>query len=364
MRDGRKATCAVVVLGCSLAVLGCVGLAGPAFSGRGPLETRAELQVPIPRTAPDLRIPADVVAASFQNSGDVPLVPLPPVPLAGDARPAAPVIPTSNTPAAPPVAAAETSPPPTNPVPPVIATATPVSGNPLRRLQQQAAARYAAMDSYIARLTRREQVNGKDHPEEVLLFKFRKQPWSIYFKWLGTEGQGREVLYVQGQHENKIHTLLAAGDIPLMPGGKRMAFAVDSPLVQSASRHPITEAGIGASIERLGALLDAQERGDRKRGTLTYLGPQNRPECPRPLDMVEQVIPAGAEKALPRGGKRLYGFDPESQLPVLVTTHDDQGAEVEYYRYDRLQFPVLLDADDFDPDKLWKKAERPARGNP
>jgi len=41
------------------------------------------------------------------------------------------------------------------------------------------------MDSYIARLTRREQVNGKKQPEEIILFKFRQQPWSVYFKWLG-----------------------------------------------------------------------------------------------------------------------------------------------------------------------------------
>jgi hypothetical protein len=216
------------------------------------------------------------------------------------------------------------------------------------------------MDSYIARLTRREMVKDKMQPEEVLLFKFRKAPWSVYFKWLGKEGQGREVLYVKDRYENKIHTLLAAGDVPFVPAGKRMAVALDNVFVRSASRHPITQAGIGASVERLGGLLRALEHGDRTGGTLTGLGAVARPEFPRPLQMVEHLIPAGAEPALPRGGRRLYGFDPESALPVLVQTHDDRGQEVEYYLYDRLQYPVKLDNDDFDPDKLWARPPAPA----
>jgi hypothetical protein len=214
------------------------------------------------------------------------------------------------------------------------------------------------MDSYIVRLTRREQVKGKTGPEEIILFKFRKQPWSLHFKWLSTAGQGREVIYVKGQYENKIHTLLAAGDAPLMPAGKRISLAVDSPFVRSASRHPITEAGLGACIDHLTSLLDAQDRGDRRRGVLTVTEPQNRVEFPRPVEALEQVIPAGAEPELPRGGRRLFFFDPATNLPLLVTTRNDHGQEVEYYRYDRLISPVQLDADDFNPDKVW--APRPA----
>ena len=59
-------------------------------------------------------------------------------------------------------------------------------------------------------MRRREQINGKDKPEEVMLFKFRKQPRSVYFKWIGPAGNGREAIWVDGQHESKLHTLLAA----------------------------------------------------------------------------------------------------------------------------------------------------------
>jgi hypothetical protein len=226
----------------------------------------------------------------------------------------------------------------------------------LHDLYQQAATRYAGMDSYIVRLRRREQVHGKDQPEELMLFKFRKEPWSVYFKWLGDAGKGREVVFVKGQHGNMIHTLLAAGDMPLMPAGKRMALPPDNVFVKSASRHAITEAGIGAIIEQCGRALEAQGRGQNSFGTLTYRGPTKRPECERPLETVEQRIPAGLEPPLPHGGRRWVFFDPASNLPVLLITHDDKGHEVEYYYYDLLQYPVKLDNTDFNPDSLWPSA--------
>ena len=65
------------------------------------------------------------------------------------------------------------------------------------------------------------------------------------------------------------------------------------------------------------------------------------------------MIPPGVEPQLPRGGRRWLFFDPASHLPVLMITHDDKDHEVEYYCYDRLQYPVKLDDLDFDPDKLW-----------
>jgi len=78
-----------------------------------------------------------------------------------------------------------------------------------RELYEAARSRYAQIDSYIARLTRREVVKGERRPQELILLKFREKPWSAYMKWIGDEGRGREGLYVKGQHGDKIHTRLA-----------------------------------------------------------------------------------------------------------------------------------------------------------
>jgi hypothetical protein len=307
---------------------------------------RARADAPTP---PDLRIPASAVA----STRDIPVVPVPPVPLGRGAAPLPPPAP-SLPPAAAVIPASADEPslptPPAASPSPMDSEAKPAS---LRQLQQDAAAWYAGVDSYIVRMTRREVVGGEAKPEEIMLFKFRKEPWSIHFKWVGKVGHDREVIYVKGQYENQIHTRLAAGDAPFMPAGHRMALAVDSSLVRSASRHSITEAGIGTCIDRIGALLDAQERGDRRHGVLTDLGAQNRPEFSQPVRGAELVMPPGAEAELPKCGRRLFFFDAEHHVPMLVITYDNRNQEVEYYLYDRLQAPVHLDADDFNPDKLW-----------
>ncbi len=282
---------------------------------------------------------------------EVPLVPVPPPPVgAPESAPAkAPVTAT-------PTAAPRAQPPGDPTTPPTSAPAP----SP-RQLYQEALERYQAFDSYIVRLIRREAVKGEMNPEEVILFKFRKEPWSVYMKWLGKHGQGREVVYVRGRHEGKIHTLLAAGDVPLVPAGKRMALAPDSILVKSASRHPITEAGLGACLERLGRNLAAAERGDSKVGQVTLVGPVQRPEFEKPVYGLEHTLPAGLDPSLPRGGKRSHFFDPSNHLPMLVTAKDERGQDVEYYRYDRLQAGVKLDDNDFDPERLWAKPRDAAR---
>jgi hypothetical protein len=240
--------------------------------------------------------------------------------------------------------AAETAPPP----PP----ATPEAK--LLTLYQAAAQRYAGIPAYVARLRRREQIGGKNHPEEVMLFKFRKEPWSVYLKFVGKEGRGREVVFVKGRHEGKIHTRTAAGDIPFTAAGTHIALAPDNFLVRANSRYPITEAGIGVLIERFGRLLQGLEQGRSDQGPLKYLGLRQRPEFARPVEAVEQTIPVRGEPALPRGGRRFWFFDPDTRLPALIIALDDKGQEVEYYCYDQLQTVVSLGDDDFNPNWLGK----------
>ncbi|MFO0811383.1 MAG: DUF1571 domain-containing protein [Gemmataceae bacterium] len=222
-----------------------------------------------------------------------------------------------------------------------------------KRLLRDAETAYARQPSYIARMKRREiSPTGKLKPEEVIMVRFREKPWSVHFKWLGDEGKGREIVYVNGQHENKLHVLTAAGDIPLMPGGRRMSFALDSPLVKAASRYPIGEAGIGQSIARYGHLVELAAKPGSG-AAVKVLGRMPRPEYPVPLDALECTIPPNVAPEVPQGGKRLYFFDPTTKFPVLTVTTDLAGIQVDYCCFDRFQLDVKLDDADFDPDKLW-----------
>lgn len=228
------------------------------------------------------------------------------------------------------------------------------SGDPLRELSRNAAKAYAGVDSYVLRLRRREMVGNQKMPEEMMLLKYRRQPMSIYLKWLGNEGKGREVVYVQGKYDNNIQVRMAAGDVPLLPGGMRMAFSPDNRMVREKSRYPISEAGLGPLVARFGKLIDAVEKGDKSQGSVKHLGEILRPEFDGKVEAVLQTIPLKSDPLFPRGGERLWCFDRTLHLPILIVSKDNTGREVEYYCHDRIQFPVRLDDDDFNPDVLWK----------
>jgi hypothetical protein len=291
--QSSKAFAGVVLIWC-IALAGCV--AGDGIQRQQPSGYRdrsgqdaAAAPRPGPAGAPDLRISGDAAAAG----SEVPIVPVPPIPLVGDRNPKSAVQPAAFRQTAPP--ASPTDPPADRPASP---PAEPPARHSLRDLVRLTAESFAGVNDYIARLTRRETVGGKAKPEEIMLFMWRREPWSVRFRWIGEVGRGREVIHVKGQYENKIHTLLAAGDAPFMPAGKRLALSPDSVMVRSASRHHITEAGFGAAVEHLVSVLAAQERGDTRRGSLRLLEPQNRIEFPRPVEAIEAVIPPGAEPEL------------------------------------------------------------------
>ncbi len=337
MRSGAKRLWALCLLP---AVCGCVGQS--SFVDSPPLPARPR-PAPSPETIVDLRIraeevPAEPAAAAPPPSAEIPLVPVPPPPLKGD-RPSEPV------PALP------------------LAKVAPVYPEMLtpRQVLQKAAASYASYDSYIARLTRRE-AGRTNHAEEIMKFSFRKNPWSIHFKWLSGPGKGREVLYVKGRYENKLHTLLTAGDVPLVPAGRRMALAIDGPLVRMANRHPITDAGFGAMIDKASEVLAANERGNFRTGKVTSLGLRQRPDFQGPLYVLEIAIPPGVDDDVPQGGRRVLGFTPDQFLPVLSELFDHKGQEFEYSRFDRIMLGVKLDDVDFDPEQMGKGPE--ARENP
>jgi len=246
-----------------------------------------------------------------------------------------------------------TQPPVILPPPPPRMDSLSAEESPLHRLARQASESEKKLGSYLVRIRRRETVNGEDHPLEYILCKYQRAPLSVHLKWLGAEAKGREIVYVQGRYEDKIHLLTGQGD--MLGPGRRLSFPPDSPVVRSRCRYPIGEASLGACATRFARLVDSVERGQTGAGSVKYLGAQNRPEFPQPLEAVEHAIPPGQESGLAMGGIRFYYFDETLGLPILIVTFDHNRHQVEYYCFDRLQNPVPFDESDFNPAKLWPK---------
>ncbi len=227
----------------------------------------------------------------------------------------------------------------------------------LRELHDRAARRYAEIDDYICRFRCREFVQGRHEPENILEFRYRKQPESRYFKWVGGALVGREMVYVRGKYDDRLQIRTGSGD-PI--SGFRISLDPHSPRATANSRRTVDEAGIGHLIEEFGKRLTEHEQANGTGGFLRYAGRVERPESEAALECVEQSIPPGAERHLPRGGRRFWFFNQDSrtheyQLPMLIITEDETGREVEYYCFDRMNTNVGLSTEEFDPERLWRR---------
>ena len=88
------------------------------------------------------------------------------------------------------------------------------------------------------------------------------------------------------------------------------------------------------------SLTDLARLSSRRAGAVTYLGRQSRSDVDVPLEAVEQILRPGQESQLPHGGRRLWMFNAEDGLPMLLITTDHTGHQVEYYCYDRAAVPA------------------------
>jgi len=245
--------------------------------------------------------------------------------------------------------------PPTKPAdPPPLATPMLPKGpaDPARDLVDSSKKRFAEVPDYEARFVKREVVNGKQLPQDEILYRVRQQPLSVYMKVLSEAGQGREVLYVRNQFGNKMHVLTGKGDNPIVGVGYKTDFDPDSTTVTAKSRYRIYEAGFSRTLNGLTKALDA--------GTVKSIGTVNRKDYDTPLDGLEVTLRAGDDRSLPKGGTRRVYFDAKAdsvgyRLPVLVITLDHDGKEVEYYCFDHLKIPSGWTDADWTPDRLKKK---------
>jgi len=332
-----------------------VGCSKPRTRAQGPFNRTPPAPNPVllqTPPSPPARASAQTPQPPAAPGGALPVPPRPPEPAAIGPAFAAPPQPPTAPPAAAPVSPA--------------ASAAPVAADAglaaIKEAARAAAERWKGIDAYEARLTRRESVNGAAAPTEEVLFRFRKQPMSVYMKNVGEAGRGREVLYNPTQFDDKIHVIVGAGDSRLLgAGNKAPSLSPDSPMVKGKSRHSIRDIGFGTSINRFAAAVAGVEGGKLPAGTLKYGGRVNRPEFGDALVLaaVEQTIRPGDEAHLPAGGVRQWYFDatpksPSAGLPVLVVTIE-KGREVEYYCLTGLTpNPPLTDAD-FDPARMGKK---------
>jgi hypothetical protein len=199
---------------------------------------------------------------------------------------------------------------------------------------------------YTATFHKQERIKGELGPVQTLAMKVRHKPFAVYMKFLEPQ-QGKEVVYAEGRHDNKVIAHGGGFTRLLVP---RLALPPDHPLVLADSRHPVTEAGLANLTARLihyrrrdlddpeaGTVLDrvTDDRG-RPRFRSVHSHPVFHEE--RPFARVEVL------------------YDPENGFPVDICSYDwpkpgHQGAlhVAEHYAYDEIRLDAELTSLDFDP---------------
>ena len=75
--------------------------------------------------------------------------------------------------------------------------------------------RIANLPDYSATFLKQERVEGDDLQElQTIQFKMRHKPFSVYMKWLEGGDVGRQVLFVEGQYDDKLQVRLGGKKRP------------------------------------------------------------------------------------------------------------------------------------------------------
>jgi len=257
---------------------------------------------------------------------------------------------SSPPPGQPPAPQAVSSNAPTGeaPVPPT--TAAPQQVSPMDaplRLIREAQQAYQNVRDYTCLLIKRERMNGRLPPQNVIEMKVRAQPFSVYLRWIEPRNEaGQEVCYVAGKNNGqmRVHPKgvlgSVAGFISLDP---------TDPRARQTSKRSITEAGIGNMIERFARAWEHERQLNLASQVQVAEYEYNRRRCTR----VEILHPDNANGQFLYYRDIIY-FDKETHLPIRLEFYDwprqagDPGQLVEIYSFANMRINVGLGDDVFD----------------
>jgi hypothetical protein len=213
------------------------------------------------------------------------------------------------------------------------------------RLVYDAARSFQAVRDYSCLFIKREQINGQLQPENLIAMRVRNQPFSVYLRWFGPKAMvGQEVCYVAGRNNGmmRVHSTGLLGAVGFVSVDPR------DPRATAASRHLITEAGIGNLIERFRRTWEQERQWNRTQVRVADYEYNKRP-CTR----VEAIHPDRMGGQFTSYRTILY-FDKEHHLPVRLEVYDwpvaggpREGVLLESYSYVDLRFNIGLTDDQF-----------------
>jgi hypothetical protein len=124
---------------------------------------------------------------------------------------------------------------------------------------------------YSLNFWKKESIDGKEQPLEILDVCYRDQPLSVYFNWQQGARLAGKALYVEGENKNaegkSMILALGAGSLGLLGVQKRNPESADA---KKSGRYPMNQFGLKQAMERvLETWRPASKRGELH---VDYLG--------------------------------------------------------------------------------------------
>jgi len=192
-----------------------------------------------------------------------------------------------------------------------------------------------SLTDYTLTLTKQERVGGKLLPQDTVFIKFKK-PLSLYIKNLTGKHKNREIIYVKGKNNDK----MIVSSVGVF-GGLSARISPDNVLAKRESRHTITEAGLPNIMARMANMIQDDKRKPGRLLTATYVG---EGYC-----SPERVIRVRIDNSS-YAPRTEIALDASTLLPAEITSYDENGLLLEYYRYLDIKTNVGLTDADFDPE--------------
>ncbi len=208
---------------------------------------------------------------------------------------------------------------------------------------------------YRAVFLKQERISGSLTDMQEIQLKVKHAPLSVYMQWANCM-TGREVLYVDGQNENKMLVHLEGvqgrltGTLRLDPEGM---------LAMRESRHPVTDVGLKNLIETV--LTFRRKEAETNFGFNCYCLDNQIAHNRKCILFITEYT---SEESSPDYRKSMVYIDRETYMPVTVNNYGwpdgsdssvaaaelDEQTLLESYSYVNPTFDAPLIASDFDPE--------------
>lgn len=207
-------------------------------------------------------------------------------------------------------------------------------------LLKEAQKAYADVHDYTAVFIKQERIAHRLRKEDFIAMKFQK-PFKLYLGWIESPDKGMEVIYKEGENDNKITAHLGGFLSNFVP---TVNLDIRADLATRNNRHLITESGIGEFLKR----YEADFTRGKKRQEMQVILHGEEKIFGRKAHQVEALLPK-SEKSGYYCYRSVVWFDAENKLPIQMEFYDFTDTLMERYTYKDLKINPTLTAYDFDP---------------